>query len=162
MSMATLVEMYGITTIVIVLLVAIPAIVKFITWLVKLIKSKKNYDKDLKEQGAKEAQEKDRLEARLKEGDERMTKIEIHESKMEEMLEHQQQEISLLIKSDELDIKAYIIEQYNTFIPKKCIDAEIMDTLEQRFQIYKLEGGNGFAERMMNELRSLPIVTRGE
>ena len=38
------------------------------------------------------------------------------------------------------------------------IDGQTLDLLEQEFDIYTQEGGNGWALRMMNDMRSLPSV----
>jgi hypothetical protein len=41
---------------------------------------------------------------------------------------------------------------------KGCIDSHVLELLEERFEIYKEEGGNSWAEKLMNELRSLPVA----
>lgn len=62
--------------------------------------------------------------------------------------------------SDELDIKAWIKAQHDKALLKKSLDSETRDLLEQRFAIYKKEGGNGWAEQMMKDIRNMPVVTR--
>jgi hypothetical protein len=42
---------------------------------------------------------------------------------------------------------------------KKYIDSQSLDLLESRYKIYVREDGNSWAEKLMNDLRALPIVT---
>lgn len=158
MALTTLIETVGVGTVLLVLIVCLPLIIK---WLVKLNKFKQEQEAIInkyKKEGAAAATEKITLEQRLEHGSQRMEKLEKNDEAITKILENQNEQIRLLIDSDELDIKAYITEMYHYYIPKKYIDAEVMDLLESRFKIYQKEGGNGFAERMMKELRKLPLV----
>jgi hypothetical protein len=65
--------------------------------------------------------------------------------------------IDLLIVSDKDDIKSFITREHHYFCyQKQWIDDYSMDCIEKRFQHYKDEDGNSFAEDLMNELRALP------
>ena len=150
--MVALLQSYGILVFIVAIII-IPWLIQGITWIFTTIKKKKAADAALIAQGRAEEAKERALQERLEAGAKRMEKLDL-------MLERQQKQIDLLIQSDELDIKAYITEQYKIHIIKKCIDAETMDILERRFAIYTQEGGNGFAARMMEELRKLPIVSR--
>ena len=88
-----------------------------------------------------------------------MTKLEkdVHDLKL--IAERQQELIELLIASDELDIKSWIKMQHEKWIPRQCIDSQTLDLLAQRFEIYEQEGGNSWAEKLVNELKALPVVT---
>ena len=63
-----------------------------------------------------------------------------------------------LEQSDKLAIKTYIKEQHDIWVPKGCIDGQVLELLEDRYKIYKEEGGNSWAERLMIDLRALPVV----
>ena len=39
------------------------------------------------------------------------------------------------------------------------IDSQSLELLEDRFKIYTKEDGNSWAEKLMNEMRALPLVT---
>jgi hypothetical protein len=52
--------------------------------------------------------EEQELETRFSAGENRMTELECEDKKIEAILEKQQKQIDLLIRSDELDIKAWI------------------------------------------------------
>ena len=158
MTFATLIQTVGVGTVILVLAVCLPIIFKM---LIKYRELKKEHEKEveqIKQQGAAAQAQKDALETRLQNGSETMQQLTENDKKLEEILVHQQKEIDLLIASDELDIKAYITDKYYYYIHKGYVDAEVMDILEHRFAIYKKEGGNGFAERMMSELRNLPLI----
>jgi hypothetical protein len=43
-------------------------------------------------------------------------------------------------------------------VPKGWIDSQILDLLEERYDIYKKENGNSWALKLMNELRALPTI----
>ena len=43
----------------------------------------------------------------------------------------------LLLKSDMLATKAWIKEQHDIWVPKQCIDSQILDLLEAKYKIYK-------------------------
>lgn len=158
MTFATLIQTVGIGTVILVLAVCLPIIFNM---LIKYRQLKKEHDeeiKKIKQEGAEVQEKKDALEARLQKGSDTMQQLTENDKKLEEILVHQQKEIDLLIASDEMDIKAYITDKYYYYIHKGYVDAEVMDILEHRFAIYQKEGGNGFAERMMNELRQLPLI----
>lgn len=65
----------------------------------------------------------------------------------------------LLLESDKLATKAWIKEQHDIWVPKQCIDSQILDLLEEKYKIYKQEKGNSWAERLMEDLRALPLIT---
>lgn len=146
-------------TIIVVLLIAIPALVNFITW----CKGLWNKREAFKEENIKKGQELEKSaeeeEHRFTDGEARMTQLESDVKTLKEIAEQQAKMIELLTLSDQLDIKCWIKMQHEKWIPKKCIDSQVLDLLEQRFQVYEKEGGNSWAKKLMTELRALPTVT---
>lgn len=65
----------------------------------------------------------------------------------------------LLLESDKLTTKAWIKEQHDIWVPKQCIDSQILNLLEEKYEIYRKENGNSWAKRLMDDLRALPLIT---
>ena len=78
---------------------------------------------------------------------------------MRKLNKEQSEELTRLRKSDRLAIKTWIKEQHEKWIRLGCIDNYTLDLLEERYAIYKEEGGNSWAKKLMDELRALPTVT---
>lgn len=76
-----------------------------------------------------------------------------------EIVENQKQQLELLIESDKLTTKAWIKQQHDIWMPKQCIDSQVLDLLEEKYAIYKKENGNSWAKRLMEDLRALPLIT---
>lgn len=159
MGITELITTYGVATIVIILLVGIPAIVNFISWCKKLWKTREDFKQANIDKGKEIEARAEAKEARLQKGEARMGTLEKDVISLKEIAEKQQKLIELLIKSDELDIKSWIKAQHEKWIPKQCIDSQTLDLLEQRYAIYKEEGGNSWAKKLVDELRALPVVT---
>lgn len=71
--------------------------------------------------------------------------------------------VDTLMESDRDDIKAWIVQQHHYFCyHQKSIDDFSMDSIEKRFKHYQKEGGNSYVERLMEDLRDLPIVNSKE
>lgn len=157
--MASLISTYGIEVIILILLMAIPALVNFITWCKKLWTSREQFKQDNINKGRAIEKSAEAEEERLLNGEARMAALEKQIGKLTEIIEKQQQQIELLIKSDELDIKSWIKAQHEKWIPRKCIDSQTLDLLAQRYAIYEQEGGNSWAKKLVEELRALPTVT---
>lgn len=88
-----------------------------------------------------------------------MNQLETNVKELTEIAQRQQELIELLIKSDELSIKSWIKAQHEKWIPRQCIDSQTLELLEARYSIYTKEGGNSWAEKLVKELRALPVVT---
>jgi hypothetical protein len=73
------------------------------------------------------------------------------------MIQNQEKIIRRLEDSDKLTIKTYIKEQHAIWMRKGYIDSQVLELLEERFKIYREEGGNSWAEKLMNEMRALPF-----
>ena len=62
-----------------------------------------------------------------------------------------------LTVSDMHDIKQSIVKDYHYFVEHQgWIDDFSLDTLELRFNDYKMEGGNSYIAGLMSEIRQLP------
>lgn len=71
--------------------------------------------------------------------------------------------IDELTESDMYDIKYCIVQAYHYFVEEQgWIDDFSLSTLEARYKIYKMEGGNSFIHDLMSELRSLPHHPSGK
>ena len=156
--MAQLISTFGLGTVVIILLIAIPAIVNFITWCKKLWASREQFRQDNITKGRNLEAREEAEEHRFSAGESRMGTLETDVADLKTLINKQQELIELLIQSDELDIKSWIKMQHEKWIPRNCIDGQTLELLEQRFAIYTKEGGNSWAEKLMNELRALPVI----
>lgn len=157
--MAELITSVGIGQIIIILLIAIPAIVNFISWCKKTWKEREDFKQTNIEKGKQMERRAEEKEERFHNGEVRIGQLEKDVADLKTMIANQEKLIQLLIKSDELDIKSWIKMQHEKWIPRKCIDSQTLDLLEQRFAIYEAEGGNSWAKKLVDELRALPIVT---
>ena len=82
--------------------------------------------------------------------------LELHNEQIDKMAKS----ISILIKSDKDDIKAWITEKHHYF----CYDLGYIDDynlqcVEARYKHYKEENGNTFIDELMKDIRALPIVS---
>ena len=114
------------------------------------------------EEGRTQEREAQTLERRFEEGEERITALEEEESSLEGRVENIELLLEILIASDQQDIKAWIKQQHDKWMPKKYIEDYALDLLERRYAIYVQENGNSWAERLMTDLRSLPIVSKAQ
>lgn len=158
--MVELLSTFSAETLLIVLVICIPYIIKGIKAIYNFFQHLKERRQATLDEGRRLQREEQEIENRFEAGEERIDDLEAKENKLEDILKHQQDLIDLLVWSDELDIKAWIKLQHDKALLKKSIDSETRDLLEQRFAIYKKEGGNGWAEQMMKDIRNMPVVTR--
>ena len=98
-------------------------------------------------------------------------KVDEHESlkqKVEEMDERQQKvehKVDLLIKSSILDFRSQLVQQHHHFIQQGWIDSYSLAALVDQFEVYIEEGGNSFAQQLMDEIKQLdkePLNDKGE
>lgn len=144
--MLELLATYSLTEIVIFLVtlaLAIKGLITFWDWAVERLR--KVFNKET-EQEIKQKQ----TEERLFKGDKKMQKL-------EDSLNDISKKLDILMSSDKDDIKSFIVREHHYFCyQKKWIDDYSLDCLERRFEHYKEEKGNSFAEDLMKELRALP------
>ena len=157
--MANLIADIGLGTIVLVLIIAIPCIIGFISWCKAIWQKRQDFQNANIQKGKEMEARAEAKEARLVNGEKRMDDLEATTKELKDMAARQQELIELLIESDELSIKTWIKEQHAKWVPLGCIDNQTLELLEQRYAIYSREGGNSWAEHLMNDLRKLPIAT---
>lgn len=150
---------YDIGTILIIGSCSILGVVKLIESIKKLWKKRQ----DFRQQAIDEGIEKEhRHEAKLQQQEEENRRINTLENAVADLttiIQQQQKSIDLLLKSDELDIKAWIKTQHEKWIALQCIDSQSLDLVLQRYEIYAEEGGNSWAEKLVDEIKALPTVT---
>lgn len=157
--MSYLLQTFGVGTILIVLLIAIPTIVNFITWCKGIWAKREKFKQENIDKGREIEAHKEEKETRFSNGEARMTSLEEDVKDLKTIIAKQQQLIELLVESDELDIKSWIKAQHEKWTAKGYIDNQTLELLCQRFKIYTKEGGNSWAERLVNDLKSLPIIS---
>ena len=157
--MAALLAQFSLETIIIISIAALVGAFKLYSWAQKMYQKKLSDDAAKIQQG-RELQKRDTAqEERFEGGEARIAKLEIAIVTLTNIANKQQDQIDLLIQSDELNIKTWMKEEHEKWMPKGFIDNYTYDLLEQRYAIYTKEGGNSWAEKIMSDLRSLPVVT---
>ena len=156
--MTELITTFGIGNIIIILLIAIPSLVGFITWCKTIWAKREQFKQDNINKGRQIEQRAEAEEHRLESGESRIAKLELLCGQMAETIEELRKSNDRLMRSDLLTIKTWIKQQHDIWMRKGCIDSQTLELLEQRFEIYQEEGGNSWAEKLMNELRSLPVA----
>lgn len=157
--MAELIAAFGLETVIIVLLISIPAIFGIIGWGKKLWGVREKFKKEQQIVGRTELAEEEAEEQRFSSGETRIAQLELIVQQQMVMLDEMKKTNERLIRSDRSAIKTYIKEQYDLWVPRGCIDGQVLELLEDRFKIYQEEGGNSWAERLMKDLRALPVAT---
>ena len=157
--MAELIATFGFEPVIIILLIAIPSIISMISWCKKLWGQRENFKQANIAQGRSLEKREEQEEERFSSGEARIQDLELQMKTLTDIIIKQQTQIDLLIQSDELDIKSWIKTQHEKWMPKKHIDSQILDLLEQRYAVYTKEGGNSWAEKLMKELRTLPTYS---
>ena len=87
--MADLFAAFSLDTIIIVLCLAIPALIKGIMWICKTIKAANVRRKELRNEGAQELMEEQEIEERFEAGEDRIADLEKEEAKLTQILKNQ-------------------------------------------------------------------------
>ena len=157
--MTELISTFGMGTVLLILLIGIPAIVNFIKWCKGLWETREKFKQENIQKGKEIEARSEEKENRLKSGESRIELLEKAFLEMQKINKDQNEQIALLRESDKLAIKTWIKEQHEKWIRLGCIDNYTLDLLEERYAIYAKEGGNSWAKKLMDELRALPTVT---
>lgn len=128
--MAELLSAFSLETILIILIVCIPYIIKGIKAIYKFFQGLKERRQATLEEGRNLEREEQQTKSRFEKGENRISNLETKESELEAILKRQQELIDLLVMSDELDIKAWIKAQHDKALLKKSLDSETRDLLE--------------------------------
>ena len=159
--MANLLTTFSVGFIVLVLVVCLPALVKFVNWIIKIVKQHNQNQQNAINTGRVLQQEDDAEEERFEKGEARIGNLEAREDKLETLLINQQKQIDTLIASDNLNIKYNIKRTWEKVCRQHLpIDAYDLDLLESRYALYAARGGNSWAKKMMEEIRK--VATRTE
>lgn len=158
-AFADLVSSYGIGAVLLIFIVVAACVIKIITFCKDLwAKRQKFIDANI-EKGKKieAAEEAETLQHTSQ--DTKIKNLEGNINLLTDAVNELKKQNELLLKSDMLATKAWIKEQHDIWVPKQCIDSQILDLLEAKYKIYKQEKGNSWAERLMEDLRALPLIT---
>lgn len=146
----------GPVTIILVLLICIPAIVNFISWCKKIYAEREKFKKTHMEKGRALEREEETEELRFISGEARISNLETAVSTLTETIARQEKLIERLTRSDMYGIKAWIKDQHEKYTAQGWIDTEALDLVCSRHSVYKEEGGNSWADCLVNDLKNLP------
>lgn len=139
---------------------AIKEVISLIDFFRNKIKSSSTKEQKQKDEKQEILNEINKIHTMVAKNEEECRKIasQLADFKVEtiQKLEQQQETLGTLIESDIDDIKSYIVKQYHSFTTQGWIDDFSMDVIEKRFAHYKKEGGNSYAEHLVEKLRQLP------
>lgn len=65
-------------------------------------------------------------------------------------------QLSLLIDSDKQSIRSFIVDKYYQVMNDGYINTHLLEVLEERYEKYLKENGNGYVKALMEEIRDLP------
>ena len=149
-----------VATIILVLIVCVPQIVKFVSWILSLAKMHKQNQQASFNAGRRAEQVENKEEERFEAGERRICLLETREDKLEQILLAQQKQIDSLVESDNLEIKHTIKRTWEKVCKfNQPIDAYDLSLLEDRFALYEARGGNSWAHDMMKEIRKKATTT---
>lgn len=158
--MESLIPALGVANIVLVLLIFVPQIIKFVTWIIKLVRKHNENQREAYEEGYEAALEDDETEERFQAGEKYMKELGQREDKLETILLNQQQQIQHLTDSDNLNIKRTIKRTWDKVVKQhRAIDAYELSLLEDQYAIYTARGGNSWAKKMMEDIRRSATTT---
>lgn len=156
--MVELITNFGLGSIIIVLLITIPSLFNFIGWCKKMWEKREKFKQDSFNKGHAAAEAEEKEDHRFTDGEVRIAELEKIAKDMQKMWQEQMKINDRITRSDKLAIKTWIKEQHGIWMKKGCIDSQTLELLEERYEIYKEEGGNSWAKRLMDDLRSLPVA----
>lgn len=159
MNLLQLLSNYPIWTVILITVASIIIILKLIEWGKKTWQKRQDFKTAAMHEGEKHQQQEDLAQHEKESLEKRIKELENHYSEMEKIFQKQQETLDLLKESDELNIKAWIKAQHDRWMPSGCIDSQSLELICQRFAIYQKEGGNSWAERMVEDIEQLTIVT---
>ena len=150
--MLNLLSSYSATTIAIIIfmvLVALKELIELLKYFYNILKKHFGKEEEEKKNDDKILEQLNELKKEHKE-----KKNDIQEIK-EELVDNKNS-IKRLVTSDRNDIKSWLVEKHHFFINQGWIDDFSMDTVNRRFSDYVEEGGNSYAESLVNAIRDLP------
>lgn len=140
--------------VILVLIVMVPQLIKSVQWVLKVVKEHKKNQKEAFEAGQAAQAEECAVEERFEAGEAKIEKLIQEESAILKSLDSIQKCLEWLNESDNLNIKYVIKRSWEQSVSEgKPLDHYEFDLLEHRYAIYRMRGGNSWAENMMNEIR---------
>lgn len=150
---------YPIWMVIIIAVGTLVGLYRFIVWAKKTWEQREAFKKAAFQEGVEKQRQIDIQAEEEAAEKQKIQTLEANLATLTKILEKQQEQIDLLIQSDELNIKAWIKAQHEKWIALQCIDSQSLELITQRFEIYQDEGGNSWAERLVEDIKALPIIT---
>lgn len=146
--------------IILMIALAIKELITLIEFFSKKIKSAMNKEQETKDEKQELLDEITKINNAMLKNEEEHKTITSHIEEMKEenkqMFARQQEILDMLVESDIDDIKGFIVKQYHAFSSQGWIDDFSMDVIEKRYEHYQKEGGNSYAQHLVERLRQLP------
>lgn len=158
-DLITLLSAYPVWTVLIIAVASILSILKIIDWCKKLWAMRAEFRNKAILEGEKIQACEDAQKEAEKEKEARIAALEKSVTTLNNVVAEQQKLLQLLVESDELDIKAWLKAQHERWIALQCVDSQSLELICQRFDIYAKEGGNSWAQKLVDEIKALPVVT---
>ena len=158
-DLITLLSAYPVWTVLIIAVASILSILKIIDWCKKLWAKRAEFRNKAILEGEKIQADEDAQKKAEEEKEARIAALESSVTQLNTMVAQQQEILQLLVESDELDVKAWLKAQHERWIALQCVDSQSLELICQRYEIYKREGGNSWAEKLVEEIKALPTVT---
>lgn len=158
-DLITLLSAYPVWTVLIIAVASILSILKIIDWCKKLVVMRAEFRNKAILEGEKIQACKDAQKETEEEKEARIVALEKSVTNLNNVVAEQQKLLQLLVESDELDIKAWLKAQHERWIALQCVDSQSLELICQRFDIYAKEGGNSWAQKLVDEIKALPVVT---
>lgn len=146
-----------IVLIILVLIIVVPAIFKFVKWILDIVKKHKSNQAEAEARGRALEQEDHAEEERFEKGEARIGELEKKEDRLETLLLNQQKQLNYLLDYNKNAIRAQVYKMWKKVIAHKPIDTQEYELLEESFELYQNTGGNGKTAARMAEIRKYMI-----
>ena len=149
---------YPLWTVFIIAVITIYATVTTIGWIKGLWQKRKTFQQNAMHEGEVHQAQVDQQHAEEQCQNDRIKLLEDNLQELTKLAASTQKQTDMLTRSDKLNIKAWIKEQHEKWMQLQCIDSQSLELICDRYDIYKEEGGNSWAEKLVNEIKALPVV----
>ena len=145
---------------VIMIAIAIKELITLISFFTKEIKALFNKERKVEDDKQHLLNEISEIKELIAQNEQKYNQLATQMAEMQnetrQMFAQQQETLDTLVESDVDDIKSYLVKQYHVFMAQEWIDDFSMDVIEKRFAHYQKEGGNSYAQTLVDKLRKLP------
>ena len=149
---------YPLWTVFIIAVITIYATVTTIGWVKGLWQKRKTFQQNAMHEGEVHQAQVDQQHAEEQCQNDRIKLLEDNLQELTKLAASTQKQTDMLTRSDKLNIKAWIKAQHEKWMQLQCIDSHSLELICDRYDIYKEEGGNSWAEKLVNEIKALPVV----